>query len=157
MRWVASYRGCERKSVNAVSKPFVLDTSAIIALVQNEPGADRVEKILKSARNGSCTVFISFVTLAELYYVVWKEKGRSAALEMIVIVKSLPLKIVESAERMTLLAGSIKATHRLPLADAFIMATASHVRGILVHKDPEIENAKELISTELLPFKPSRR
>jgi predicted nucleic acid-binding protein len=136
------------------SKPFVLDTSALIALVQNEQGADRVERILKAAQNGACTVYISFVTLAELYYVTWKEKGRSAALEMIVLVKSLSLKIVESAERITLLAGSIKANHKLSMADAFIAATASHVGGILVHKDPEIEQLKDFISTEKLPFKP---
>lgn len=138
-------------------RPFVLDTSALIAFVQNEPGAERVEKILKSAHSSAHAVYISFVTLAELYYVTCKEEGRSAALEMIVLVKSLSLNIVESMERLTLLAGSIKANHRLSLADAFIIATTSHVGGILVHKDPEIEQVNDFISTEKLPYKPLKK
>jgi predicted nucleic acid-binding protein len=142
---------------NVSNKPVVLDTSALVAFIQNEAGADRVEEILKSARNGTCEVYISFITLAEMYYVTWQEEGRSAALEMIVLMKSLSLNIVESMERLTLLAGSIKANHRLSLADAFIAATASHVGGILIHKDPEIEQIKDIVSTENLPYKSSKR
>ena len=138
-------------------KVFVLDTSALLAFVQNEPGADRVEQILKSARERGCAAYISFISLAELYYVSWQEAGCSAALEMVVHVKALPLSVVESTERLTLFAGSIKANHRCSLADAFIVATASQVGGILVHKDPEIEQVKGIISTEKLPYKTSKR
>jgi predicted nucleic acid-binding protein len=138
-------------------KPVVLDTSALIAFIQNEAGADRVEQILKEGRSGNASVYISFVTLAELYYVVWREEGRSAALEIIALVKSLPLGIVESAERLTLLAGSIKANHRLSLADAFVAATASHVGATLIHKDPEMEQFKGFVPTERLPYKPTKK
>ena len=138
-------------------KVFVLDTSALLAFVQNEAGAERVEQILKSARERECAAYISFISLAELYYISWQEAGRSAALELIVHVKALPLSVVESAERLTLMAGSIKANHRLSLADAFIAATASQVGGILVHKDPELEQVKGSISTEKLPYKTSKR
>jgi predicted nucleic acid-binding protein len=137
-------------------KTFVLDTSALLAFVQNEAGAERVERILNSARERECAAYISFVTLAELYYVAWQKAGRSAALELVVHVKALPLTVVESAERVTLLAGSIKANHRVSLADAFIAATASHVGGILVHKDPEFEQVSNIISAEELPYKTSK-
>lgn len=138
-------------------KVFVLDTSALFAFMQNEPGADRMEQILRSARQRGCTVYVSFISLAELYYVSWQEAGRSAALEMIVHVKALPLSVVESTERLTLLAGSIKANHHCSLADAFIAATALQVGGTLVHKDPEIEQVNGIISTEKLPYKTSTR
>ena len=138
-------------------KVFVLDTSALFAFMQDEPGADRVEQILRSARQRGCTAYVSFISLAELYYVSWQEAGRSAALEMVVYVKALPLSVVESTERLTLLAGSIKANHRCSLADAFIAATASQVGGTLVHKDPEIEQVSGIISTEKLPYKTSTR
>jgi predicted nucleic acid-binding protein len=137
-------------------KTFVLDTSALLAFVQNEAGADRVEQILMSARERDCATYISFISLAELYYITWQEAGRSTALELVVLVKSLPLSVIESTERLTLFAGSIKANHRLSLANAFIVATASQVGGILVHKDPEIEQVKGIITTEKLPYKTSR-
>jgi predicted nucleic acid-binding protein len=132
---------------------FVLDTSAIFSFAENEAGADRVEQILTSARNHESAVYISFASVTELYYIAWQETGRSSALELIAIVKSLPLKVVESFERLSLLAGSIKANHRLSFADAFVVATASHVNGVLVHKDPEFEQVKGLISLEQLPYK----
>lgn len=132
---------------------FVLDTSALIAFVQNEPGADTVGKILRRAQEKTCNVLISFITLAELYYIIWQEEGESAAKELIVLVKSLPVSVVESQERITLLAGRIKANYRLSLADAFVAATSSDGSAVLIHKDPELEQVNALVSTKPLPFK----
>lgn len=135
---------------------YVLDTSAIFAFTQNEAGADRIERILTSAQKHDCIGYISFVSIAELYYIAWQETGRSSALELLGLVKTLPVEVVESSERLSLLAGSIKANHRLSFADAFVVATASHVKGILVHKDPEFEQVNELIRLEPLPYKPKK-
>jgi hypothetical protein len=52
------------------------------------------------------------------------------------MVKSLPLTIVESRERLTLHAGRIKAYCRVSLADAFIAATASCMSATLIQKGP---------------------
>ena len=132
---------------------YVLDTSAIFAFAENEAGADRVEQILKSARNHESEAYISFASITESYYISWQETGRSSALELLASIKSLPLEVIESFERLSLLAGSIKANHRLSFADAFVVATASHVNGVLVHKDPEFEQVKGLIRLEQLPYK----
>jgi predicted nucleic acid-binding protein len=134
-------------------KVFVFDTSAIFAFAQNEAGADRVERVLRSAGKRECTVHVSFVSIAELYYISWQETGRSSALELVALVKTLPLSVIESTERLSLLAGSIKATCRLSFADAFVVATSSHVGGVLIHKDPEFEQVKDLIALEPLPYK----
>ena len=134
-------------------KAFVFDTSAIFAFAQNESGADRIEQILRSAGKRECSVHVSFVSIAELYYISWQETGRSSALELIALVKTLPLSVIESNERLSLLAGSIKATCRLSFADAFVVATSSHVGGVLVHKDPEFEQVKDIIILEPLPYK----
>jgi predicted nucleic acid-binding protein len=96
---------------------------------------------------------ISFVTLAELYYVTWQEAGESAAKELIAQVKALPLSVIESHERLTLSAGRIKANHRLSLGDAFIAATAVQTQGTLVHKDPEFEQLGGLVACRPLPYK----
>jgi len=130
----------------------------LLAFVQNEPGAGRVDQILKSGRKRESNLYVSFVSLAELYYVTSREIGRSAALELIAYVKLLPVTVIESAERLTLQAGSIKASSRLSLADAFIAATAAQVEGVLVHKDPEFEKIGNLVTLEKLPYKtPVRR
>jgi uncharacterized protein len=135
------------------SEIFVLDTSAVLAFTQNEAGSERVEEILKTAIRRKCEVFLSFASIAELYYVTWQEGGQSAAREVVVRVKALPVQIIESVERITLLAGSIKANYRLSFADTFIAATAVDLKGILVHKDPEFEQMEGLMSMEKLPYK----
>ena len=96
---------------------------------------------------------MSFITLMELYYITWQEKSETAAKEMIILVKSLPVQKVDSNERITLSAGRIKANHRLSVADAFIAATAMDKDAILVHKDPELEIIPKYIETLPLPYK----
>ena len=134
-------------------KIFVFDTSAIFAFAENEAGADRVNQILALAGTREYHVYLSFVSIAELYYITWQEMGRSSALELIALVKTLPVSIIESSERLSLLAGSIKANHRLSFADAFVVATTSILGGTLIHKDPEFEQTNGFIRLEPLPYK----
>ena len=62
-----------------MAEPLVLDTSACFAVLENEPGADQVESSLLTAREGALTIHISFVTLAEVEYVITQERGATDA------------------------------------------------------------------------------
>ena len=134
-------------------KSYVLDTSAILTFAKGEDGADTVEDILIAAKKDKNHAYMSFISLMELYYITWQEKSETAAKEMIILVKSLPVQKVDSNERITLSAGRIKANHRLSVADAFIAATAMDKDAILVHKDPELEIIPKYIETLPLPYK----
>ncbi|MBF0386685.1 MAG: type II toxin-antitoxin system VapC family toxin [Candidatus Omnitrophica bacterium] len=131
----------------------VLDTSAILAYVQDEPGSARVGALLKEALNEHRKIFISFATMSEVYYIVCQKNGLAAARKLVVLLKELPVTIVHSNERITLAAGRIKATCRLSFADAFIAATALETKALLVHKDPEFEPLATSITLEALPYK----
>jgi ribonuclease VapC len=134
----------------------VLDTSALFAYIDGENGADEVERILNSAARNRCWIFISFISLMEIYYIAWQEKSETIAKELVNIVKALPLQIVESSERLILSAGRLKALHRLSLADAIIAATAMEHSALLVHKDPELEIRSSYIQVLQLPYKNNR-
>lgn len=131
----------------------VLDTSAILAYVQDEPGAARVNALLVEAREERCRLFISFATLSEVYYIVCQKQGVGPARELTALLKELPLEIVQSCERITLTAGRLKASFRLSFADAFIAATAIEKHAVLLHKDPEFEPLAASVSLEALPYK----
>ncbi len=60
-------------------------------------------------------------------------------------------RVHESAELLER-AASVKATHPLSLADAWIAATALGLDATLVHKDPEFEKLPGLLE-ERLPYK----
>lgn len=136
-----------------MAKNYVFDTSAIFAFIKAEAGSGIVENILKNAKKGRCKVYLSFISLMELYYVTWQEKDESTAKELIILIKSLPVQCVDSNERITLSAGRIKANHKVSVADAFVAATAIDKGAILVHKDPEMKVLSKYIETLELPYK----
>lgn len=136
-----------------MDKNYVFDTSAIFAYTKLESGADTVEEILNLAKKNKCGLYLSFISLMEIYYITWQQKGKDIAKELIVLIKSLPIQIIESNERLILSAGRIKANHRLSVADSIIAATAIEKSAVLVHKDPELEAASEYIKILKLPYK----
>ena len=136
-----------------MAKSYLFDTSAIFTFTKAEDGCDIVEDILNRAKKGKYNVYLSFASFMELYYITWQEKSEAAAKELIILVKSLPILRVDSNERITLLAGRIKANYKLSVADAFISATAIDKGAVLVHKDPEIEVISDYIETLELPYK----
>jgi len=131
---------------------WVLDTSALLCLKEDEAGADEVERVLR--RHGPRgDVFVSFISLMEYYYVICQSLGEAEARRAYLQVKQLPLKVVESDEELGLAAGRIKASARLSVADAWVAATAERLDAVLVHKDPEFEQVKRLLRLQALPYK----
>jgi predicted nucleic acid-binding protein len=132
-----------------VSDSFVLDTSALLSLIEGEQGADRVAAILRQE-----TVWHPWLVLMETHYISLQERGRAEADVRYALLKQLPATILwEASESVLLTASRIKAHHRLSLADAIIAAFAHQLQATLVHKDPEYEVLSSEISLEALPFK----
>ncbi|MBI5701465.1 PIN domain-containing protein [Candidatus Saganbacteria bacterium] len=134
-------------------KLYVLDTSAVFCLKDDEDGAAKVEAILEAARIKHCKVIISFMTAMEFLYINFirygEEAGHKAYLEMTL----LPLEIIESNEDLRLIAAEMKAAHEISLADSWIAATAKKYNAILVHRDPEFESLNKEINSIILPYK----
>jgi predicted nucleic acid-binding protein len=128
---------------------YILDTSAILTLWNDEEDADIVENILRSHAN----VFISFMTKMEAGYGIWRKAGKAASEEMLRYLELLPLKQVDVNNEMLMTAMEIKATKNLSNADSWIIATAITTKAILVHKDPEFEQVKDMVSLKTLKYK----
>ena len=120
---------------------YVLDTSAILALFTNEPGAARVEELLLAARqpDGDVGVLVPFMTTMEVEYVAWRRFGRAVAGHWLAVMSAWPVAVVESDEAWRREAARLKATHRLSVADAWIASLATLHDATLVHKDPEYD------------------
>ena len=136
---------------------YTLDTSAIVAYFEDEPGAEQVERILGRARAGELEVNASFMTFMELLYRIWNRRGEQAGKAAYLRLKALPVKRVELNERLLVTAARIKASHSLSVADAWIAATARTTRSTLVHKDPEFKALGAEIVVLELPFKAWQR
>ena len=112
---------------------LLLDTSALLTLRDDEPGAARVEEALEQP--GRC--YACFLSRMEVLYRVWKDEDERAGRLAYEQLKALPLQWVEASEPLLEQAASIKTRYSLSLADAWIAAAAQQVGASLLHKDPE--------------------
>lgn len=130
-------------------RSYVLDSSALLTLIENEEGASRVESILQVEK-----VVLPCLVLLEVHYITRQERGQGEADRRYALLKQLPCEILWQLDEPTLLTASrFKAGHRLSLADAIIAAVAQRQQATLVHKDPEYEGLSEELKLEALPYK----
>ena len=128
---------------------FILDTSALLTLIEDEQGAERVDQILQTER-----VWIPWLVLLEVNYITRQERGEAEADRRYALIKQLPVTILWDVDEPALLtAARLKASYRLSLADAVIAAFAMRMNAVLLHKDPEYEALAGQISLEALPNK----
>lgn len=131
--------------------PFLLDSSAILTLLEDEAGADRVEEVIHDEET-----FLPWPVLLEVYYISRQEGGPAEADRRYALLKQLPCEILWHMDEPTLLtAAHFKAEHKLSLADALIAAFARSRGAVLLHKDPELESLVEQVALEALPYKGS--
>jgi len=136
-----------------VSKPpavsYLLDTTAIIALIEEEDGFERVRAVLTEEH-----CLIPWVVLMEVFYKTMQKRGEKAALARYATLRALAADIIWNARKPDLIqAGKLKAECQLSFADAIISAHALLNQAVLLHKDPEFESLPESIRQEKLPYK----
>lgn len=136
---------------------YVLDTSALLAFRNREPGEETVASILRRAAKKEIRALISFVTVTEIFYLSWQRLGKEKAYHVHLQLMTLPLERIDANEKTLLVAGELKAAYPVSLADAYIAALAMEHHAILVHKDPDYESLGERIVLKTLPYKTSRK
>ena len=134
---------------------FVLDTSAILALWNEEDGAAFVEKILRDKPHNR-KIFVSFMTFMECRYRLWKDHGRNAADEIFLSLSLLPITRVDVDDTLLKTASELKAQHKISVADSWIIATAITRKATLVHKYPEFDALSDKVAMKTLPYKKTK-
>lgn len=132
-------------------KRWLLDTSALLTLRDDEPGADAVAEVLRQAHAGKAVCLGCFISLMEVLYRVWKDEGEGVGRLAYEQCLALPIEWVHESPELLQTAGRFKATARLSLADAWIAACAELADATLIHKDPEFSPLD--IPQRPLPFK----
>lgn len=139
-----------------MAERYVLGTSAILAFLGGEQGADSVERLLRAARAGRIQVLVCSISLMQVFYTALRAKGEDEAVRLLALVRAWPLEWVYPDEKALLQAGRLKASYRLSVADALIAAVARLHHAKLLHKDPELEALKGQIELLSLTSKAMR-
>jgi ribonuclease VapC len=120
-----------------------------LALRDDEPGAERVHRIIDAARKRRADVYVSFMTRMEILYRIGASEGEEAAAAALRLLDALPLHWVTCEPSILSAAAQIKRQGGLSVADAWIAATALLQQAVLVHKDPEFDALQELSQERL--------
>ena len=124
----------------------VLDTSAIIAYLYDEPGSDIAEAVIF----GGSEIRIPFIALMEVEYKFHRELGDELEVaKSMAALNHWPTLVVESDLQWRQQAARVKARGKLSLADAWVAALALINDATLVHKDPEFETVANLKDVKL--------
>jgi predicted nucleic acid-binding protein len=130
---------------------IVLDSYAILALLNDEPGASEVREVLSESQAGEGQVFLCAANLGEVFYIVRRRKGDEAANQVVAFLRSLSVRIVTLDERLALLAGALKSEHAMSFADCMAAATAIDHEAAVMTADPEFRSVEGMVEVRWLP------
>jgi predicted nucleic acid-binding protein len=130
---------------------FVLDSFAMLAYLDGESGMAHVQDILQLAQRGRAQASMSMINLGEVLYITERERGLPQAQQVLAAVEQLPIILLEATRERVLAAAHIKANWRISYADAFAVAAALELNGVLITGDPEFKAIEHLARVEWLP------
>jgi predicted nucleic acid-binding protein len=124
------------------TRVYVLDSYALLAYFEAEPGSELVKSLLESAREGNYSLFMCVVNLGEIIYIVERERGLPKAQEILARIDELPIQIVEVDRTLTLAAAHLKMQYPIAYADCFAAALSLIKKASLVTGDPEFRKIR---------------
>jgi len=126
---------------------YILDACALIAFLNDEEGAEKIENILNQSVTNDVSVSMSIVNLLEVYYGELRDKGNDIAQIVLDMVQYYSIKIVNTiSEQVFMEASRLKAGYKISLADCIGLATTLELSGQFVtsdHHELEVVEEKE--------------
>jgi predicted nucleic acid-binding protein len=129
---------------------YLLDSFALLAYLNDEPGGERVQEILALGKSHKCRLVMSLINLGEVLYITERTRGLPVAQTVQALVESLPVELLEASRDLILDAAHIKAYHALSYADAFAVASAMREDASILTGDPEYKTVEKIVHIEWL-------
>jgi predicted nucleic acid-binding protein len=130
----------------------VLDSYALMAFFEDEPGADLVRGLLLKAEQGSVKLLMSVVNLGEVWYSIARSTSPEKADQYIQEIEGMAIEIVEADWTLTRQAAVYKANGNIAYADCFAAALAKNYKGELITGDKEFKILESEIKISWLGY-----
>jgi len=126
-------------------KSSVLDSYAVLAFLFNERGAGKVAELFEKSAESDTIVFIAAPNWAEVRYIIERKVGSKQWNTVRAKLLALPMEIIPADQLLAEIAGEIKVSKRLSLADCFAAALAHQKKADLYTGDPEFRAVEKEI------------
>ena len=114
---------------------YVLDACALVALIKGEQGADVVWDVLYKNATGGAVALMHEINLLEVYYGFYRERGKDYAKRKLEQCVEFFTTIQGLTSAAFTEAGRLKASYKISIADAIVLAQASISNGAVVTAD----------------------
>jgi predicted nucleic acid-binding protein len=137
---------------------YILDACALIALLDDEEGKDKVDELFIRAKAGEIILCMSIINMLEVYYGFIRNDGLERADEILAPIDQTPLQIIDIvSEPVYKEAARLKGTYNISLADAIGLATAINRGGVFVTADGELVESEAKEHAPLFWFRPPKQ
>ena len=117
----------------------VLDSYALMAFFEDEPGADVVRGLIQKAVESDANLLMSVVNLGEVWYSIARTNSPELADQYVHEIKGLGIEIVDIDWILTRQAAAFKANGNISYADCFAAALTKIRKAELVTGDKEFK------------------
>jgi len=131
-------------------KKYVMDSFAIMAFFEDEPGAERVAEILKSLMARKAKAYMSVINWGEVYYNTLREEGVKTAEKVIEQLRKYPIELVDADLKLTYEAAKLKGRYKIAYADCFAAALSRKLNAVIVTGDSEFRKLEDEYSIQWL-------
>ena len=121
-------------------KAYLLDTSALLTLRDDESGADSVADLLAQSQQSKIKCFGCFMTLMEVLCRVWRDESEVAGHLAYEQCLSLPIVWQHETPALLVRAAQVKARYPLSLADAWMQTVRWRLGPFLYTKTPNFRH-----------------
>lgn len=120
----------------------IFDSWALMAFLENEASAEKVDRLIMEAQGGESRLLITTVNLGEIWYSTARARSEAVADEKITEIRNLGFEVVDADWELTRRAAALKAKYKLAYADCFAAALAQSMKLPVVTGDPEFKQLK---------------
>ena len=117
----------------------VLDSYALMAFFEDEPGADLVRELILKAEENKVNLLMSVVNLGEVWYSIARTNSPEVADQYIGEIRGMAIEIVDVDWQITRQAAAFKVNGNISYGDCFAAALAKNRKAELVTGDKEFK------------------
>lgn len=128
----------------------VLDTSALLALLFDEPGAETVETLLQRAVEADKPLLITAANWAEVLSYLQRRRGNEGISAAKNLQDTMPLEIVPVDVPLAEAAAQLHTEYGFGLPRAFAVALAKAKKADLATADPTLKPLDKLVKVSWL-------
>jgi predicted nucleic acid-binding protein len=133
---------------------YVLDSSALLRYIDDEPGSQRVEDILKACVAGQVGVCISAMQWGEVAGNIRHRFGATDQSRILSAILPSEVEVVPVTAQRAVGAAEIKVDRKIAYADAIALELAREAPDhVLVTADYGFKSVNDLATVEFLPVK----